>query len=222
MFYWGSAAYRRVMPAPRCLPGLLGTLFLAGVLAPTRAQDAAPPSDLPRVVLQTSLGNIEIALDTSRAPVTAGNFLRYVDEKRLDGSTFYRAVKVGDEGAFGLVQGGLRGDPKRVLPPIAHEAPSATGLSHKEGAVSMAHLQPGTATADFFIVVGDLVSLDGTGKADDPGYAVFGRVVSGMDLVKSILVRPRSEEAPDPGMKGQMLAEPVKIYFARRAGEEAK
>jgi len=221
MFYWGSAAYRRAMPAARYLPALLVNLALAGAAATALAQDAASAA-LPRVVLQTSVGNIEIALETTRAPVSAGNFLRYVDEKRLDGSTFYRAVKIGDEGEYGLLQGGLRGDPKRVLPPIAHEAPKATGLSHTNGAISMAHLEPGAATADFFIVVGDLVSLDGTGKPDDPGYAVFGHVVSGMELVRSMLGRPRSEEAPDPGMKGQMLAEPVKIYFARRVAEEAK
>jgi peptidyl-prolyl cis-trans isomerase A (cyclophilin A) len=168
------------------------------------------------VVLQTSLGDIHVALEKDRAPITAGNFLRYVDLKRFDGITFYRAVKIDEEGRYGLVQGGLRNDPRRVFKPIAHEFPAATGLSHLDGAISMAHTGPGTAVADFFFVIGDLTDLDGKGTPEKPGYPVFGRVTQGMDVLRAIMVMPRSEEVGDGSMKGQMLASPVRILTVRR------
>lgn len=171
------------------------------------------------VVFQTSLGEIHIALETGRAPVTAANFLRYVDAKRFDGITFYRAHKVSEDGKYGIVQGGLQGHSQKVFKPIAHESPRVTGLSHVDGAISMAHEKPGTATADFFIIIGDLVSLDGTPDGSDPGYAVFGKVVEGMDIVRSMLDLPRSQDARNPVMQGQMLAEPVKVTTARRKSD---
>jgi peptidyl-prolyl cis-trans isomerase A (cyclophilin A) len=178
----------------------------------------APAPATVKVVLKTSVGDIVLAVETQRAPITAANFLRYVDQKRLDGSDFYRAMVItGDDPQSGLVQGGLRGNPKRVLKPIAHEPTSVTGLSHVSGAISMARADPGTATADFFIVVGDLTSLDAQPDGGDPGYAVFGHVVDGMDVVRSILGQPRSSTAGAGVMKGQMLAAPVKILTARRA-----
>jgi peptidyl-prolyl cis-trans isomerase A (cyclophilin A) len=183
------------------------------------AEAAPAPAPVPAtttVVFQTELGEIHIAVEIERAPVTAANFLRYVDNKRLDGITFYRAHKVSEDGKYAIVQGGLQGDTKRLYKPIAHESPQTTGLSHVDGAVSMAMAAPGTATADFFIVVGDLVSMDGKPDGSDPGYAVFGRVVSGMDVVRSMLELPRSAEARNPVMKGQMLATPVKVVTARR------
>jgi peptidyl-prolyl cis-trans isomerase A (cyclophilin A) len=188
------------------------------------AQDADQPPDsgtpVPttvKVVLKTSLGDIVLAVETERAPITAANFLRYVDQKRLDGSNFYRAMAVGDDGQYGLIQGGLRGNPKRVLKPIAHEPTTVTGLSHVNGAISMARDDPGTATADFFVVIGDLVGLDAQPNGGDPGYAVFGHVVDGMDVVHVIFGQPRSSTAGEGVMKGQMLAMPVKILTARRA-----
>jgi len=188
------------------------------------AQDAAQsPTETPvpatvKVVLNTSLGDIVLAVETERAPVTSANFLRYIDQKRLDGSEFYRAMALGDDGQYGLIQGGLRGNPKRVLKPIAHEPTTVTGLSHVNGAISMARAEPGTATADFFIVIGDLVSLDAQPNGD-PGFAVFGHVVEGMDVVHAISGQPRSSTAGEGVMKGQMLAMPVKILKARRAGD---
>ena len=176
----------------------------------------APAAAPVNVVLHTPRGDVVVALDVAHAPITAGNFLRYVDGKRLDGTTFYRALKLSPDGAYGLVQGGAQEDPKRVLPPIAHEPPQATGLHNTEGAISMARNAPGSATADFFIVIGNLTSLDGTADGSDPGFAVFGRVVSGMDTIKAMLDLPRAEDALNPVMKGQMLAEPVKILSARR------
>lgn len=168
------------------------------------------------VVLHTTEGDITMAVEIERAPVTARNFLRYVDARRFDGVSFYRAMKLTDDGKYGLLQGGLQGNPKLIYKAIAHEAPATTGLSHVDGAVSMARAAPGTATADFFIVIGDLVSMDGTPDGSDPGYAVFGRVTSGMEVVRAILEHPKSEDALNPVMKGQMLAKPVKILTVRR------
>jgi peptidyl-prolyl cis-trans isomerase A (cyclophilin A) len=180
----------------------------------TQASAIAPSAVA--VVLHTSLGDIRLALDQARAPITVANFLHYVDSKRFDNISFYRVVRVGDESKYGLVQGGLQGNPKLAFKPIAHESPAATGMSHLDGAISMARTVPGTATGDFFLVVGDLVSLDGK-PPEDPGYAVFGRVTAGMDIVRQILNLPRDPEAgAEAGMKDQMLAQPVKIYSVRR------
>lgn len=189
---------------------------LAQDAAETEAPPPPPPPALVHVLLHTSLGDIKLALEKERAPLTTANFLRYVDQKRFDGATFYRAVKLDEEGKYGLVQGGLKGDPKKILKPVKHEAPFKTGLSNVNGAVSMARGAPGTAASDFFIVVGDLVSLDGKPDTDDPGYAVFGHVAEGMDVVKQIMEAPRALDAPDPAMKGQMIAAPLKIQSARR------
>lgn len=169
------------------------------------------------VVLHSELGDILIGLDQARAPITVNNFLHYVDLKRFDGSTFYRAVKIDEEGKYGLVQGGLKGNSKRIFKPIPNEAPSVTGLSHVNGAISMARREPGTATADFFIVIGDLTSLDGEPTRGDPGYAVFGRVIDGMEIVRKILDQPRDPAAGEGVMQGQMIAKPIAILTIRRA-----
>jgi peptidyl-prolyl cis-trans isomerase A (cyclophilin A) len=147
------------------------------------------------------------------------NFLRYVDLKRYDGISFYRAVPVPNEPSQGFVQAGIREDARKILPPIAHESTTKTGLHHSDGAISMARNAPGTATCDFFIIVGDMTYMDANPAApgDNLGYAVFGRVVEGMDVVKKILAAPRSPTAGVGVMKGQMLAAPVKILTARRA-----
>lgn len=201
------------------LCGLFAGAALAQETAAPPVAAAAAPALAPamaKVVMHTSLGDIRVEIEIERAPITAKNFLRYVDLKRFDGVNFYRAVKVDDEGKYGLVQGGVRSMPKMVLNAIAHEPHAVTGLSHLDGAISMAHGGPGTARGDFFIVVGDLVSLDGNGTPGDPGYAVFGRVTEGMEIVRSIMVMPRSADVGDGSMKGQMLANPVKILTVRR------
>jgi peptidyl-prolyl cis-trans isomerase A (cyclophilin A) len=201
-------------------------LALTLLAAPAVAQDAPappPPAPLPsaipqvtltRVELVTDAGRIVVGVDRDHAPVTAGNFLKYVEGKKLDGMPFYRAVKVAD--GYGLVQFGTRNDPKRTLPPIAHEATSATGLSHVDGALSMAMAKPGTAAGDFFVVVGNLTSMDA--KDADPGFAVFGRVLEGMDVIRSILVAPTSPTLGEGVMKGQMLSPTIRIVSARRLG----
>lgn len=167
------------------------------------------------VRLETSLGAIVIALDPVHAPVTTANFLRYVDQNRLAGTGFYRAMQVGEGG---LIQGGTRNEPKHTLPPIAHEPTSQTGLKHLDGTISMARYAPGSAAGDFFIAVGDLPSLDANPDAegDNLGFAAFGRVVEGMDVVKRILAAPTSPTEGEGVMRGQMIAEPVKILAAMR------
>ncbi|MHC9417877.1 peptidylprolyl isomerase [Sphingomonas citri] len=177
--------------------------------APIPAPDAAA---LTRVRLSTEAGDILVGVDTQAAPITAANFLRYVDQHKLDGIGFYRAVKVAD--GYGLAQFGTRNDPKRTLPPIKHEPTTLTKLSHGDGTLSMAMATPGTAAGDFFITVGDLSSMDAT--ADTPGFAAFGRVLEGMDVVRRILVAPTSPTLGEGVMKGQMLAPVIKITAARR------
>lgn len=194
---------------------LLATALAAPALAQTPATPPPPvaaPTDLVRVTLTTSDGPIVLELDRGRAPVTVRNFLRYVDAKRLDGAAFYRAMRLGDR--LGLVQFGTRNDPKRTYPPIAHEPTTTTGLSHTDGAISMAMAKPGTSAGDFFIVVGALTTMDAS--AADPGYATFGHVVQGMDLVRRILAAPTSPTQGEGVMKGQMLAPIIKVVSARR------
>jgi peptidyl-prolyl cis-trans isomerase A (cyclophilin A) len=204
------------------------SLFPAHAQSAGDAQPATPPPaaeaapvEAPKpatvqVALQTRLGPIVLELEKERAPVTTANFLRYVDEKRLDGVAFYRAVKVGE--GYGLVQGGVRNDPERVLPPIAHEPTTKTGLSHVDGAISMARNEPGSASGDFFITIGDLKSMDAdpSQPGDNLGFAAFGRVVEGMDVVRQILTAPTSPTEGEGAMKGQMLAQPVVITTASR------
>jgi peptidyl-prolyl cis-trans isomerase A (cyclophilin A) len=193
------------------------------------AQDAAPPPAAPqapvapphryqtvRITMTTSLGPIVLELEAERAPLTTANFLRYVDQRRLDGTSFYRAMDLGR--GYGLVQGGPRNEARRVLPPVAHEPTTQTGLSHTDGAISLARAAPGSATADFFITVGDLVSLDAqpSQAGDNAGFAVFGHVVEGMDVVRQIMAAPTDANAGEGVMRGQMIAAPVRIVSVRR------
>ncbi|WP_249171910.1 peptidylprolyl isomerase [Erythrobacter sp. JK5] len=211
---------------------------IAAILAPLTlvAAQAGPEGSAPAdstepvphetvdVVLETDRGAITVALETERAPITAANFLRYVDEGRLDGTVFYRAMTLDWEPhPNGLIQGGTQWDPERVLPGIAHEPTNVTGLSHTRGALSMAMGEPGTANGDFSIMVQDQTGLDAQPDSDDPvwkhGYAVFGYVIDGMEVVEAIHTSPVDPDKGEGWMKGQMLAQPVTIIEARRAGE---
>jgi peptidyl-prolyl cis-trans isomerase A (cyclophilin A) len=191
-----------------------------------RAVPAAPLPDLVKVVLATELGPIELELDHKRAPVTVTNFVRYVDQKRFDGIVFYRAMRLawGDQ-PNGLIQTGARGDPKRVLHAIVHEPTDQTGILHKAGTLSMARFAPGTATGDFSILVSDQPGLDANPAATEPearaGYAAFGRVTAGMEVVRRIFDAPLSATKGEGVMRGQMLERPVRVLTARRITQPA-
>ena len=191
-----------------------------GALAATSAIAQAPPAGPPRVTIQTPLGDITVELAADKAPVTSANFLRYVDAGRFNGSVFYRAMTVLANPLTGLIQGGAKNDPAKAFPPIAHEGTKMTGLTHRDGTLSMARYGPGTATSEFFICLGDLSSLDEdpSQPGDNAGFAAFGHVVAGLDVVKAIVKAPVSPtKGESDGMKGQMLDPEVPILSAKRA-----
>lgn len=198
------------------------TALAALTSLPAAAQDAAPAPRTVDVELQTTMGTITVALEVERAPITAGNFLRYVDEHRLDGTVFYRAMILDWEPRpNGLIQGGTQFDPQRILPPIAHEPTSVTGLTHGRGALSMARNEPGSANGDFSILLQAQPSMDADPDNPDPlGYAVFGHVTGGMDVVEAIHAAPRDPAKGEGWMKGEMLAQPVVILRAVRAAAD--
>ncbi len=181
---------------------------------------AVPLAAVERVALVTELGTIELALDGAHAPISTANFLRYVDGKRFDGITFYRAMHLawGNQ-PNGLIQGGQR-DPRRLFAPIVHEPTSQTGVLHKAGTISMARNAPGTAAADFSILLSDIAGLDADPASADPevqaGYAAFGQVSAGMAVVRAIWDAPISATLGEGVMRGQMLGTPVKVLSARR------
>ncbi|MDH4385846.1 MAG: peptidylprolyl isomerase [Caulobacter sp.] len=191
---------------------------LAAVTSATaaRAQTTAIPL---RIRMITGEGDLILELATDRAPLTTANFLRYMDTARYDRSSIYRAVKAPGAPDYGLVQGGARMLAGKQIPPVAHESTTQTGLLHTDGVISLAREAPGTGTSDFFICVGDAPYLDANPAApgDNLGYAAFGRVVEGMDIVRRILTLPTSDMAEVPSMRGQMLARPVPILTTRRA-----
>lgn len=199
---------------------LAALLAAATVPAFAQAPSFAPPTapapkdDLVKVALDTDAGRIVLALDRGHAPITVANFLKYVEGKKLDGESFYRALPYGQGG---LIQGGIRSDARKLLPPIAHEPTSQTGLKHVAGAISMASLGPGTARSDFFILTTDIPAFDST--AAEPGFAVFGRVIEGMEVVKKILAASVSPTKGEGPMKGQMLEPEIKIVRAVRLAE---
>lgn len=205
-----------------CLAATATVVQSATGTSTPRAKPSIPadPQGMVRVALATSLGTIVLELDTRRAPITTANYLRYVDQKRLDGTVFYRAMKLdfGGPGPQGLIQGGTQYDPKRILKPIAHEPTNVTGILHKAGTISMARWAPGTATCDFSILLSDMPALDANpgGTGDTAGYAAFGRVVEGMDVVAKIHASPISSTKGEGVMRGQMIEAPVKILTARR------
>lgn len=195
----------------------------AGNAAAAAANGTAPVPDTARVRLETDAGVIVLELNGRAAPVTTANFLAYVDQRRFDGITFYRASRTPGRSGQGFIQGGIRRNAMLGLPPIEHEPTSRTGLRHVDGAVSMARLEPGSAMGDFFIVSGAMPSMDAgnrrpsSGNNDTQGYAAFGRVVEGMEVVRRILAGATVQNAGAGAMRGQMLEQPIRIVRASRA-----
>jgi peptidyl-prolyl cis-trans isomerase A (cyclophilin A) len=175
-------------------------------------QDATPSTNRPIIAIETDAGTIRVELDPQHAPATVANFLRYVNEHFYDGTAFYRAVTLDNQPTnpikIEVIQGGAN-DSKPTYPPIALERTSVTGLRHTDGAISMARNGPDTATSEFFICIGDQPALDegGLRNPDHQGFAAFGHVVSGMDVVRRI------QHAP---VQGQLLTPPITITRVTR------
>jgi len=188
--------------------------LLAQAPSPPPVAVTAPKEYLVPVAINTSLGRIVVALDRGHAPVTTANFLHYVDTHRLDGESFYRAMH---SETSNLIQGGVRSDVRKLFPPIENEPTSRTGLHNVAGAISMANAGPGTARSDFFILVSDVPGFDaGDPQGDATGFAAFGHVIEGMDVVKKIFDASVSPTKGEGAMKGQMLDPPIKILHAER------
>jgi len=182
-----------------------GSLILSAPLA---------SQDLPVVTMVTDKGRVTIEIDTVSAPATAANFLRYVDAGLYDGGRFYRTVTMqnqpDDEIRIEVIQGGI--DPARGeerFPAIPLERTHATGLRHLSGTISVARAGPDTGSSEIFICIGDQPELDFGGRRnpDGQGFAAFGRVVRGMDVVQEIHQQP---------VEGQRLVKPVGIVNIRR------
>ena len=190
------------------------TPVVAQAPAPAPAAEVAPKEDLVPVAIETTLGRIVVGIDRGRAPITAANFLHYIDTHRLDGETFYRAMH---SAGGGLIQAGVRSDVRKLYPPISHEPTTKTGIHNVAGTISMARLEPGSEQGDFFILVDDIPAFDAGGPGGDPdGFAAFGHVIEGMDVVKKIYDSPVSATKGEGPMKGQMIEPPVRIIKAQR------
>ena len=190
-------------------------IALAAAL-PLTAAGAAPV----RVRMVTDLGPIVIELYPDKAPITVANFLAYADQHLLDGGTFYRTVSPKNDNnpaTISVIQGGLNRD-NSPLPAIVHETTQVTGILHTDGVISMARGAPGTAGSEFFICIGDNPALDfgGARNKDGQGFAAFGKVVEGMDVVRAIHDVPTVSKADDPYIKGQLIEKPVKIQKLSR------
>jgi peptidyl-prolyl cis-trans isomerase A (cyclophilin A) len=168
----------------------------------------------PVVLIKTDFGNIKVEIFAEQAPITATNFLRYVDAGMFKGASFYRVVRLDNQPnnsvKIEVIQGGLEfSEAKKPYPPILHETTDKTGILHQDGTISMARLAPGSADSEFFICVGDQPELDFGGKRnpDGQGFAAFGRVIEGQDVVRKI------QQQPD---EGQILKQRVFIKDIER------
>ena len=202
----------------RALCAAAGALIAALNPAPNRAKarDAAPAK--PRVAMKTGQGLIVLELEPVKAPITTANFLRYAAAGHPVGATIFRATRTEGAETTGFIEGRIQNDPAKLLPPIKHESTLQTGLSHQDGTISMARGALGTARVDFFVCVGPAPYFDADPKApgDNQGYAAFGQVVEGMDIVRAILALPTPGKAKNPAMVGQILDPPVPILGLKK------
>lgn len=204
-------------PTRRAL--LMGAASWWGVLPVLARSVGNFPLGEVRVRLTTVLGAIDVAADLARAPISAGDFLRYVDRAFFDGGAFYRTVRPDNDTnpvKISVLQGGVT-DEKKFLPAIEHEPTSRTGLHHRDGTISIGRDKPGTGSAGaFFICIGDQPELDFGGRRnpDRQGFAAFGQVVRGMDVVRAIWKSKTA--ASGDGSRAQRLMPPIEIVSARR------
>jgi len=193
---------------------------LAALALAARCPRAAPGAVRTRV--ETEAGAFVVEVDPEVAPITVAHYLAHVDRGLLDGGAIYRIVTLANQAPdtahkIEVVQWGRGrpdGDPA-PLPPIAHETTRQTGLRHLDGTVSMARAQPGSATAEYFVCVGDQPELDfgGGRNPDGLGFAAFGRVVEGMDVVRALHAR---------GEADQYLAQPIRVRSVRRIAPDSR
>jgi peptidyl-prolyl cis-trans isomerase A (cyclophilin A) len=165
----------------------------------------------PIVVIETSLGDIKLELYTKQAPITSQNFLSYIQDNAYENTSFYRVVRQDTMAAnptpskvlIEVIQGGLgmAPDPKK-RDPIALERTKDTGLNHLDGSISMGRLEPDSANAEFFICINDQPELDygGARNPDGQGFAAFGQVLQGMDVVRKIHQCPAKGQALEPAI----------------------
>ena len=153
----------------------------------------------PTVVINTDMGEISVEVFDEKAPLTASNFLDLVERGVYTNAVFYRVVRMNNQPQnkvkIEVIQGGLhRGSLINTYPPIAHETTEVTGIKHTDGVISMARNEPGSASTEFFICIGDQPSLDygGDRNPDGEGFAAFGKVIRGMDVVRAIQAMPDS------------------------------
>jgi peptidyl-prolyl cis-trans isomerase A (cyclophilin A) len=198
----------------RPILSFLALAFLTLAAPATAQQHSKPVPGLVRVRIVTTLGPIVIALDAKRAPKTTANFLAYVDDKRLDNTSFYRSARSKAAPSYGFVQGGIGTDARRMLPsPVPLEPTNRTGIRHVDTVISMAHGRDDNgATGNFAIMLGAHPSMDA--KPGYTGYAAFGHVVEGMDVVRKILAQPIGGGSGP--MKGQMILKPIPLIRAER------
>ena len=210
--------------------GLLCALVLAIAAAVTTAaasaseKAAADAQDKVRVRVQTELGDIVVEVDQAKAPITAANFLRYVDAGHYDGGIWHRTVKMDNQPEstikIEVIQAGVNPErAKEGFPAIKLERTNVTGILHKDGIVSMARGAPDSATSGWFICINDQPSLDfgGMRNPDGQGFGAFGRVVSGMDVVRKIQMAPSSANRTT-NTEAQRLTPPIKIIKVARVG----
>nr|WP_299913756.1 peptidylprolyl isomerase [Sphingomonas bacterium] len=197
----------------------LALIALAGTASAAPEPANKSVKGMVRVRLVTADGPIVLALDARRAPKTTANFLAYVDDGRLDNTTFYRAARSKTAPTYGFIQGGIGTDARRMLSAVPLEPTSRTGIKHTDTVISMAHGgNPDSATGNFAIMLGAHPSMDA--GPNYPGYAAFGHVVAGMDVVRRILAKPIG--AGSGPMKGQMILSPVRLIKAERIDGVAK
>ena len=160
----------------------------------------------PYILIKSEFGDIEVEVYDRKAPITASNFLKYVDANAFEGGSFYRTVTMDNQPnndvKIEVIQGGAKREVER-FPAIEHETTDMTGVLHKNGVISMARSDPGSATSEFFVCVNDQPELNFGGKRnpDGQGFAAFGRVVRGMDVVRKIHMRPADGQRLDPSVK---------------------
>jgi len=192
------------------------SVLLFPALAAAATRPRAAPAQAVRTRVETGLGSFVIEVDPEVAPVSVAHYLAHVDRGLLDGGAVYRIVTLANQAPetrhkIEVVQWGMNrpDDKPPPLPPIVHETTRQSGLRHLDGTVSMARAQPGSATAEYFVCVGDQPELDfgGGRNPDGLGFAAFGRVVDGMDVIRALHSR---------GEADQYLAQPIRVRSVRR------